>query len=177
MLVRDKDGWVSNSRVVREPREAIEHGPLGSVSALVLHRTGSVTASSVLNAWKTKREGTHFLVSENGKVYQTASLRKACWHVGKIYSRCRSTASCSSEEAATVEEMLSRRGTSWGGRFRLVTKHELKKSYPVRFPHNHDSIGVEIVGQISSDTELYELPNKVQLSSVFWIIDQIVATY
>ncbi|MFK5913630.1 MAG: peptidoglycan recognition family protein [Woeseiaceae bacterium] len=144
---------------------------------MVLHRTGSQTASSVLNAWKSKKEGTHFLISENGDIYQTASLKKQCWHVGKLYSKCRTTTSCSSDDAKKLEKILHKKNISWGNKFRLVTKSELTKSYPIRFPHNHDSLGIEIVGVISRNKEIYELPNKKQLESLSWLLGELVATY
>lgn len=177
MLVIDKTGWISNPKINKEPRAAIEHSPLPVINAIVLHRTGSGTATSVLNAWKTQKEGTHFLISETGKVYQTASVKKQCWHVGKLYSRCRSVSSCSEDDAKAIENILHKKNTGWGKKFRLVTRHELKKEYPIRFPHNHDSLGIEVVGLISKDNEIYEIPNKEQLSSLFWLLEEILSTY
>jgi N-acetyl-anhydromuramyl-L-alanine amidase AmpD len=177
MLTIDKSGWINNPKINKEPRSAIEHSSLSVVRAVVLHRTGSGNAASVLNAWKTKKEGTHFLISENGKIYQTASLKKQCWHVGKLYSRCRSVSSCSEEDAKVIENILHKKNTSWGKKFRLVTRHELKKNYPLRFPHNQDSLGIEVVGQISKDSEIYEIPNKEQLNSLFWLLDEILSIY
>ena len=177
MLKMDVKGWIDNKKVQKEQRTAIEHSPIASINAIVLHRTGSTTASSVLNAWKSKKEGTHFLISENGEIYQTASLKKQCWHVGKLYSKCRTTTSCSKEDAASLEKILHKKNISWGKKFRLVTKSELTKSYPNRFPHNHDSLGIEIVGVLSKEKEIYEIPNKKQLESLYWLLDELVATY
>ncbi len=178
MLVADKDGWVNNSpQITKEHRSAIEHSSITVVNAVVLHRTSTGSAASVLNAWETKKEGTHFLISEHGKIFQTASLKKQCWHVGKLYSKCRSVSSCSEEDAKLIENILYRKNTSWGKKFRLVTRHELKKDYPLRFPHNHDSLGIEIVGLISETNDVYEIPNKHQLNSLFWLLDEIISTY
>lgn len=177
MLKMDVNGWVENKKIKKEQRTAIEHSPIASINAIVLHRTGSQTASSVLNAWKTKKEGAHFLISENGEIYQTASLKKQCWHVGKLYSKCRTTTSCSKEDAENLEKILSKKNISWGKKFRLVTRSELTKSYPNRFPHNHDSLGIEIVGVLSTDKEIYEIPNKDQLESLYWLLDELVTTY
>ncbi|MBV1872593.1 MAG: N-acetylmuramoyl-L-alanine amidase [Gammaproteobacteria bacterium] len=177
MLISDENGYIKNIKVNNETRPAIEHGLIGRVNSIVLHRTGSGTATSVLNAWKTKKEGTHFLISETGKIYQTASLKKQCWHVGKLYARCRTTSSCTEEDAKAIESILHKKNTSWGKRFRLVTRHELKKDYPARFPHNKDSLGVEIVGVVSNEREVYEIPNKLQLGSLFWLLDEIILTY
>ncbi len=176
-LYVDKHGWISNPLIFREQRSAIEQSLIGNISAIVLHRTGTPNASSVLNAWKTQKEGTHFLISENGKILQTASVKRQCWHVGKIYSRCRSTGSCSEKDAKAIESILKRKNTSWGKKFRLVTRHELNKNYPVRFPHNHDTLGIEVVGVISKESEIYEIPNKLQLNSLFWLLDELILTY
>lgn len=177
MLTVGKDGWIDNVKVVKEHRPKIEHEKIGSINAIVLHRTGSVNATSVLNAWKTKKEGTHFLISETGKIYQTASVNKQCWHVGKLYSRCRTTSSCDKADAKAIEKILHQKNASWGTKFRMVTRHETKKNYPDRFPHNHDSLGIEIVGLISLEKEIYEIPNVMQLKSLYWLIDELVSTY
>jgi len=177
MLLADKNGWINNQKITKEHRSTIEHSPIAIVNAVVLHRTGTRSARSVLNAWKTKKEGTHFLISESGKIFQTASLKKQCWHVGKLYSKCRSVSSCSEEDAKSIEDILYKINTSWGKKFRLVTRHELKKDYPLRFPHNHDSLGIEVVGLTSEDNDIYEIPNKFQLNSLFWLLDEIISTY
>ena len=177
MLKMDTKGWIDNKKVKKEQRTAIEHSSIASINAIVLHRTGSQTATSVLNAWKSKKEGTHFLISENGDIYQTASLKKQCWHVGKLYSKCRTTTSCSADDAKNLEKILHKKNITWGQKFRLVTRSELTKSYPNRFPHNHDSLGIEIVGVLSKDKEIYEIPNKKQLESLSWLLDELVTTY
>lgn len=177
MLVIDEDGMANDPRIAKKRCETIEHGLLATVNAVVSHRTGTVNAVSVLNAWETQPYGTHFLISEIGDIFQTASLNQQCWHVGKLYSRCRSVFSCNEEDAKVMEEILHKKNTSWGEKFRLITKNELKKAYPLRFPHNHDSLGIEIAGQPSKSIEIYESPNKRQLNSLFWLLDQIIATF
>ncbi len=177
MLCIDKDGWINSPKIVKEHRPAIEHSAIGAINAVVLHRTGTTNAASVLEAWKTKKEGTHFLISETGTIYQTASLKKQCWHVGKIYSKCRTASSCSEEDAKAIEKVLHMKNASWGRKFKLVTRHELKKDYPERFPHNHDSLGIEVVGILSKASEIYETPNHLQLDALFWLLDELVSTY
>jgi len=176
MLISDLNGYIKNSKVKNETRSTIEHSAIGSINAIFLHRTGSATAKSVLNAWNTKKEGTHFLITETGVIYQTASIKKQCWHVGKLYAKCRTTSSCSDEDAKAIESILHKKNTSWGQKFRLVTRHELKKDYPARFPHNHDSLGIEIVGVISNQKEVYETPNELQLTSLSWLLDELIST-
>ena len=72
----DKQGWAADKKITKEHRPALEHGAIATINSLVLHRTGSSNAKSVLNAWESKKEGTHFLISETGDIYQTASLVK-----------------------------------------------------------------------------------------------------
>lgn len=177
MLISDVNGYIKNNKIKNETRSAIEHSAIGAINSIVLHRTGSVTGKSVLNAWLTKKEGTHFLISEIGEIYQTASIKKQCWHVGKLYAKCRATSSCSSDDAKAIESILHKKNTSWGQKFRLVTRHELKKDYPARFPHNHDSLGIEIVGVISNQKEVYETPNEFQLTALSWLLDELISTY
>jgi len=177
MLISDVNGYIKNNKIKNETRPAIEHSAIGTINAIVLHRTGSLTGKSVLNAWNTKKEGTHFLISETGVIYQTASIKKQCWHVGKLYAKCRTTTSCSSDDAKAIESILRKKNTSWGQKFRLVTRHELKKDYPARFPHNHDSLGIEIVGMISNQKEVYETPNELQLTALSWLLDELISTY
>lgn len=97
--------------------------------------------------------------------------------MGKLYSKCRTTTSCSKEDAANLEKILHKKNISWGKKFRLVTKSELTKSYPSRFPHNYDSLGIEIVSVLSKEKEIYEIPNKKQLESLYWLLDELVTTY
>lgn len=177
MLVVDKDGWISNTAITKQQCRSIEHSQLIMRNSIVLHRTGTTNVGAVLNAWKAQKMGAYFLIAENGKIYQTASTNKRCWHVGKIYARCEVANSCSPEDAQAIEAILRQKNMNWGKRFSLLTKHELKKEYPSRFPHNHDSLGIEIVGIISREEEIYKLPNKFQLDSTFWLLDELVSTF
>src|SRR2546427_7891674 len=62
---------------------SIQHGDLLKVNSIVLHRTNSPTAASVLNSYKAgQKTGAHFLVGKDGKIHQTANLKRVCWHVG-----------------------------------------------------------------------------------------------
>lgn len=175
MSIVDENGWVESDKVCVEHRQAIEHGELSEVKAIVLHQTGASTAKSTLEAWKNKAEGAHFLISESGEIYQCASLKKKCWHVGQIYARCEHANSCSKEDAEALEAILKKKNTSWGTKFKLVTQHELKKSYPERYPHNHDSLGIEVVGAAVNGK--YQESTQAQLDSAFWLIDALVCEY
>lgn len=177
MLVIDAHGWVANPKIKQEPRATIEHGPLSSIRAVILHRTAAPTAKSTLEAWKSKQEGAHFLISENGVIYQCASLKQKCWHAGKLYARCTKEKSCSKEEADTLDALLRKPKASWGERFRLVTNHELEKKYPERYPHNHDSLGIEVVGAIAKSGGEYPSVSDIVLNSLTWLLDELSTSY
>lgn len=67
----------------------IEHGTLSpkDVNAIVLHRTGGADAASTLSGYGNQTVGAHFLIDNDGTIYQTAGLDKEAWHVGNIRSR------------------------------------------------------------------------------------------
>ncbi|WP_300906554.1 peptidoglycan recognition family protein [Helicobacter typhlonius] len=63
----------------------IEHGEIGKIRAIILHRTMSKSAQSSIDWWqnhKAKGAGTHFMIDKDGTIYQCASLYKTTWHVG-----------------------------------------------------------------------------------------------
>lgn len=157
----------------------LEHGALGKVNSIVIHRTAASTAKSTLNAWKTKKSGAHFLIDKNGKIYQTARLDKKCWHMGLVVARCRLEKSCTKKDGAIINNILHGTG-SWSNKFRNILKHERKKNYPDRYPMNNDSIGIELVGLYlggSGDKGLFEKMTKLQASSFLWLITEILEKY
>jgi len=175
MIQFDSSGWAQDVKIAVEKRPKIEHGPLGTINAIVIHRTSASTAQSTLSAWKTKSEGAHFLISEGGSIFQCASYKKQCWHVGQLYARCELRQSCSLQDAQALQAMLHAKNASWGTRFRMIARHEIAtKQYPDRYPSNGDSLGIEVVGAMSS-RQVYEMPNKVQLDALFWLLDQLIA--
>ncbi|PXF29915.1 hypothetical protein WH50_18365 [Pokkaliibacter plantistimulans] len=177
MLLVDKDGWVNSPTVEKAEYPAIEHGPIGQINAIVLHRTGAPTARSTLAAYSNKTAGAHFLISETGKIYQTASLGQKCWHVGQLRSRCEKAHSCSDEEARKITDILNRKNTGWSKKFTLISRMEAAKPYPLRFPSNNDSIGIEITGTLADSSHRYETPNDLQLKSVYWLLDGLISKY
>jgi len=172
----NKEGWATHPSITVEEKAAIQHGSMAAVRAIVLHRTGSSSGKSVLNAWNNKKEGTHFLIDEKGKIFQCASLKTKCWHVGKLYSKCRQVNSCDEADLQIINNILHGKG-SWGQKFRLVTSHELNKPYPERYPHNHDSLGIEVVGVLGKKSNIYEDANAAQLTSLFTLIDALSTKY
>lgn len=89
---------------------------------------------------------------------QAASLLKKTSHVGKIKSRCYEEDSCSVDEAATIKR--------WGFAPSKVHDHEKIKAYPVRYPMNEDSVGIETVAKFDQDAKMWEAPTPQQAAAI-----------
>jgi len=157
----------------------LEHGILGKINSIVIHRTAAPTAESTLNAWKTKKSGAHFLIAKNGKIYQTARLDKICWHMGLVHARCRLEKSCTKKDGEIIKNILQGKD-SFAERARKVLAYEKKKNYPDRYPMNANSIGIELVGAYlggKSDKGLFEMLTQSQSASFLWLITELIAKY
>lgn len=119
---------------------AIEKGLLKKVNGIIVHQTDTATAQATFNSYLRGGTGAHFLIDKNGAVYQTASLKKKTWHVGRLLAKCFETYSCSPAEVKIGK-----------GNFSAINKIEMRKTVPNRFPSNEDSIGIELVGQCILD--------------------------
>ncbi|QLG96363.1 N-acetylmuramoyl-L-alanine amidase [Pseudomonas yamanorum] len=147
----------------------MEHGDLQGVHALVIHQTDAPTAQHTFNGYLAKGSGAHFLVEKNGVIYQTASLKKRCYHVGRyIRSKCLAIdkASCDSTQMARIQAL------SWTLQIRALDQHERTKNYPERYPMNSDSVGVELVGK-HLDSARYEVITAMQNQSLQWLVSEL----
>ncbi len=153
-----------NGTIVQKHFKNLEHGPLKKVDALVLHRTNSSTAQSTLNSYQHQTVGAHYLVDTDGTTYQTASLAQKTYHAGKLVQRCKETQTCTEAE-------LKLKGPI------TIHQEEIKKIYPVRYPANHDSIGIEVVGLFNEDIQKYEPPTSVQYQAVHRLVDALKEKY
>jgi len=173
MLHIDKQGLVLDVRVVNAIRPAIERGPLDIVRGVIVHQTGGSTAQSSLESYKRpSANGAHFLIDKDGTIYQTASVKKQTWHVGKIKNRCMLEARCTTEEQKLYKKFNPTR----------ENKMEMKKTVPDRFPSNEDSIGIELVGEalprdktIPDEKKTYETVSEAQNNSLSWLIHELSA--
>lgn len=115
------------------------------------------------------RAGAHFLIDTDGTIYQTASLLKQAWHVGKLRSRCLAELSCSAAELKLLKK-FNPSGTH---------RREMAKSVPYRYPYIQVIIGIEIVGQAlpltepNPDKRTYETLTKEQSASLKWLIQEL----
>ncbi|SAK58594.1 N-acetylmuramoyl-L-alanine amidase [Caballeronia pedi] len=173
MLFISKQGHVDHDRVRIRIFNAIEHGSMNVVHGIVVHQTGASTAESTFSSYQQKgANGAHFLLDQDGTIYQTASLTRVTYHVGNIKSRCLETLQCSPVEIAASREAFRQ------GKYKGLNRHEMTKSWPDRLPSNIDSIGIELVGMYRGEgkEQIYEDPTSEQNDSLKWLIAELIET-
>ncbi|ARB27890.1 N-acetylmuramoyl-L-alanine amidase [Pseudomonas tolaasii] len=173
MSSMDGEGMLISSKVEHRRFQTIEQGDLRSVSALVVHQTDAPTAEHTFNGYRSKGSGAHFLIEKNGVIYQTASMKKRCFHVGRyIRSKCMAVdkASCDTAQMAKIHTL------SWTLQIRALDRHERTKNYPERYPMNSDSLGIELVGK-HLDAARYEAITAMQTQSLQWLVSELFGHY
>lgn len=148
----DKDGMLIDPKVILRRFKHLEHGKIIAIKGIVIHQTDSSNAHSSFNSYASSANGAHFLIAKDGLIYQTASLKMRCYHIGRlIKSKCLEIDKnkCKDLNFAKIMAM------SWSQKIKAIDKIERQKTYPDRFPVNSDSIGIEIVGK-HIDTKEYE---------------------
>jgi N-acetyl-anhydromuramyl-L-alanine amidase AmpD len=167
--ILDKRGMLFESRVRQRRFLGIEHGDLDVVRAIVVHQTDGGSAQDAFNSYLAGGNGAHFLIDKDGTIYQTASLNKRCYHVGRlIRSKCLTLdrKTCNSESMAKILAM------SWTRQINALDAHERYKDYPARYPVNSDSIGIELVGK-HLDDKTFETVTIAQNASLQWLVDEL----
>jgi N-acetyl-anhydromuramyl-L-alanine amidase AmpD len=175
MLHVDTQGYVLNARVQRAPRPLIERGVLQRISGILVHQTGGASGASSLSSYTMQNAtGAHFLIDKDGTIYQTASLFRQTWHVGRLRARCVAELRCSPTELQALKH------------FSPKTEHrmEMEKQVPQRYPSNEDSVGIEIVGAVvagkgqnPAEQGVYETVNERQNASLRWLIAELTSTF
>lgn len=169
----DFEGMIKHVHVFLRRFRVIEHGTLDGVKAIVVHQTDSPTAESTFNAYLSGGNGAHFLIDKDGRIYQTASLLKRCYHVGRlIKSRCLELTpnSCSDPNLAKIKAL------GWSARINEIDRIERQKPYPNRFPVNSDSLGIELVGR-HIDDKSFEMVTSAQNASLRWLLDALYDSF
>ena len=174
MLLVDATGVVVNARVKRTLSPSIERGAMKAIHGIIVHQTGGPTAQSTLDGYKrSSANGAHFLIDSDGTIYQTASLHKKTWHVGKLKARCVLEKRCTPVE---LKELLRFNPTK-------EDRRELAKNVPDRFPSNQDSIGIELVGEalprgnsVPDQKKTYEPVTSKQNTSLQWLATELAFT-
>lgn len=165
----DSEGMMVSDQVKPRRFQSIEHGDLRSVRALVVHQTDAPTAQHTFNGYRSKGSGAHFLVEKDGVIYQTASLRKRCFHVGRfIRSKCLANdkSTCDTTQINSIQAL------TWTLQIRALDKYERTKNYPDRYPMNSDSVGIELVGK-HLDAVRYEAITAMQNQSLQWLVSEL----
>lgn len=167
----DKNGTFLDNRVIQQQFAGIEHGALTTISALVIHQTDTSTLQQTLNSYAAGGNGAHFLIDKNGQIYQTANLKRKCWHVGAyLKSKCLAIDIKTCTNEPELKRVLA---TKWPAYKVALDAYERNKPYPERYPVNSDSIGIEIVGKSLSRTT-YEPIDVVQEASLKWLVSELV---
>ena len=166
MLVLDKDGMVQNPKVRAARQSTIERGDMPKVNGIIVHQTGGSTAASSLSSYKNAgASGAHFLIERDGTIYQTASMYKKTWHVGKLKARCLVEQRCTPVELAALKKFNPA----------AENKQEKAKQVPDRYPSNDDSVGIELVGKVLANG-IYDAVTAAQNTSLRWLISEIQTT-
>ena len=173
MLSIDSNGMVVSPHVVQARKAQIERGAMQQINGIIVHQTGGATAASALNSYQNAfANGAHFLIEKDGTIYQTASLKKQTWHVGRIKARCVAEMRCTPVELEQLRR-FDPRGEN---------RREMRKAVPDRYPSNTDSIGVELVGEAlpldepNPDRRIYVAAPEAQNDSLRWLIRELSIT-
>jgi N-acetyl-anhydromuramyl-L-alanine amidase AmpD len=167
MLHIDSQGYILDERVKRTPRPLIEHGILHRINGIIVHQTGGASGASSLSSYTLQNaNGAHFLIDKDGTIYQVASLQRQTWHVGKLRSRCVAEHRCTPTELRALTH------------FNPTAEHhrEMKKQVPERYPSNEDSVGIELVGAVTSQG-VYETVTAQQNASLQWLVAELTSTF
>lgn len=173
-----KNGALVDIKVVQKIYPSLHRGKLHSIHAIVIHQTDSSVAQQTFNKYAgTRPTGAHFLIDKKGVIYQTALVTQKCAHIGKIYSKCYETKSCTKKEYQAAYNVYHQAGLKFSVRVKNLYAHEKAKSYPDRYPMNEDSIGIEIVSKAiktkGNKNEVYESVNPVQNASLKWLVNEL----
>lgn len=171
MLIIDGQGVITDGQIRNAIAPSIEHGPMTSVQGIIVHQTGGATAQSALDSYRrSSANGAHFLIDKDGTIYQTASVYRQTWHIGKLKSRCMMESRCSPAE----RELNARFNPT------AENRRENRKSVPDRFPSNQDSIGIELVGEalprdasVPDAKKAFEPVTEEQKRSLKWLVQEL----
>ncbi len=163
------DGWFSDTKIRIEKMSKVDNGAMPSVAAIVLHRTVSDDTNNTIKGFTGKR-GAHFVVGKDGEIVQIVGVNRMAPHTGEIRSRCEQEKSCSVDDDKIIKAIWAEK-ISYGDRKEKVHNHEKKKSYPNRYPHNGDAIGIEVVGNYKESTKTWDAVPTAQADSTAYLVN------
>ncbi len=155
------NGRIVDAKVIDKVQPLIEKGAMATVHGIIVHQTGGATAASAFSSYAKGQSGAHLLIDKDGTMYQTARLNQSAWHIGKLQSRC-------------VAELKCAKPKTWDPSG--THKAEIAKAWPLRYPSNADSIGIEIVGLFDVKANQYESVTVEQNASLAWLIKELQVT-
>ncbi len=180
----DEDGYIQGANIKEPILDGINikskliakigNGILDVINAVILHRTVSYTTKSVFDTWLSKsnsyRVGAHFVIDKDGIIYQCLSIYKKAHHVGKIRSRALEMQHYKDD---TDRKLISEKKNNYS----TLASYEYKKQYPLRFPCNSDSIGIEVVSMYIRETKEWEKATEAQIKSINLLLDILLKYY
>jgi len=181
-LVFDKEGMIilDGLKYIQPHRMPfIERGPLDAVRGIIIHQTGTATGQQVFNTYGNPHGGpegggpmgAHFLIDENGYIFQSASVYRQTMHVGKIKARCLAEFRCDPTELPNLEKWTKKQMA------KPIYDNEKDKAPGDRYPMNEDSIGIEIVGLPENykvkGKEKYGACSPIQQTSLNWLMSRL----
>ena len=173
-----KDGKIVGKAVDVKVDSSIEHGNINNVTSIVLHRTDSSNAGSAFQAYTNgKKSGGYFLIDKAWKIDQTADMKKRCWHVRTLLPGCQIEKNCDPKELKTIMALTHEKGFSFSRRAGNLSRHEAEKKYPLRYPSNNDSIGIEVVGKFWAFQKSFVKLTQQQFKSLKWSVEIIAKKY
>lgn len=183
---------INSAGLVQSPKVKIKlfpnlyRGDMWIVHGIIVHQTETSTDQAVFNSYSRHPfangpSGAHFLIDKDGTIYQTASLFKKVWHIGKLKSRCLYEHKCTM--ASAYMDKKTRKFFS----AKKISQIEFKKNFPTRFPTNSESIGIELVGECvplkpgqippnKHDKCVFEKVTDEQNASLKWLIQKLTQT-
>ncbi|USU04787.1 N-acetylmuramoyl-L-alanine amidase [Sphingomonadaceae bacterium OTU29LAMAA1] len=54
---------------------------------------------------------------------------------------------------------------------------EMKKAHPARYPANRDSIGIELVGEVSTKTGIFVTTTEARNAALKWLVGELAQTF
>jgi len=192
-------GVASSPRIKQDVIPRLNHGSMPTVKGIVVHQTGADNANSTISQYKNtahnpKALGAHFLIDEDGKIIQTANVDQMAAHVGTLKSRCTKELSFCAAPTTDPQSVLKDLIERWNvekirkaGGTTAVHAHEKTKDYPLRYPFNTDSIGIEITGAARDPNSgsypywgqdaTYDAISDEQNKALTWLVGQLKRVY
>lgn len=160
--------WLNDSKIKKQEVSKADHGAMTPV-AIVLHRTVNNSTADTVSGFKSGI-GAHFVVGKDGEIIQTVAVNRIAHHVGKIRSKCEQENNCSVADAKIIKDIWKEK-IAYPDMVSKVYKHELNKSYPSRYPHNGDSIGIEVVGNYDNSSKTWDVVPTAQADAVAYLVN------